>query len=99
MTKQYYVYIIKNRLRGTLYIGVTNDIARRMYEHKNKLIEGFSKKYSLDKLVYCEICDDINSALRREKILKEWKRVWKIELIEQSNSNWNDLIENDVIIK
>jgi len=74
-----------------LYIGVTSDIVKRMYEHKNKLVDGFSKKYSLNKLVYSESCTDANAAIKREKMLKEWKRVWKIELIEQINPNWLDL--------
>jgi len=98
MNKQYYVYIITNKPRGTLYIGVTDNIARRMQEHKNKMIDGFSKKYSLDKLVYCENYTDINDAIIREKMLKEWKRIWKIELIEQSNPKWEDLVEKDVFI-
>jgi putative endonuclease len=92
--KLYFVYIITNKVRGILYIGVTNDIARRMYEHKNKMIEGFSKKYSLDKLVYCESCNDVEAAINREKMLKKWDRLWKVELIEQMNPNWNDLSEN-----
>ena len=92
--KQYYVYIITNKPRGTLYIGVTDDITRRIYEHKNKLLDGFSKKYSLDKLVYCESCNNINDAIHREKILKKWERVWKIELIEQQNPKWEDLYKS-----
>ena len=99
MSKRYYVYIITNNPRGTLYIGVTDDIARRLFEHKNKMINGFSKKYLLDKLVYCETCNDINAAIQREKALKKWERLWKIELIEQTNPDWNDLMETDVIIR
>jgi putative endonuclease len=91
MEKRYYVYIITNKPRGILYIGITNSIERRIYEHKNKLIEGFSKKYSLDKLVYCECCDDVYAAIKREKMLKKWNRLWKIELIESVNPNWEDL--------
>ena len=98
MNKQYYVYIITNKPRGTLYIGITNDIIRRMQEHKNKMVEGFSKKYSLDKLMYYESYADVKEAIGREKMLKEWKRVWKIELIEQNNPNWEDLIEKDIFI-
>ena len=99
MNKQYYVYIITNKTRGTLYIGVTNDIIGRMYEHKNKLIPGFSKKYSLTKLIYFEQYADIREAIKREKMLKKWERIWKLELIEQFNPNWNDLIESDIFIK
>ncbi|GHT49455.1 nuclease [Endomicrobiia bacterium] len=94
MEKQYYVYVITNKPRGTLYIGVTSNIARRIYEHKNKMIDGFSKKYSLYKLVYCESCNDVNAAIKREKMLKKWNRIWKIELIEKINPNWNDLYKN-----
>jgi len=88
--KNYYVYIITNN-RKTLYIGVTNDLERRMYEHKHKLIEGFSKKYNLTKLVYYEIYNNINDAIKREKQLKNWQREWKIKLIENMNPEWRDL--------
>lgn len=88
--KSYYVYILSNSSK-TLYIGVTNNLERRMYEHKNKLIEGFTKKYNLTKLVYFEVCNNINDAIRREKQLKNWHRAWKINLIEELNPNWNDL--------
>jgi putative endonuclease len=94
MPKQYYVYILTNKPRGTLYIGITGNIAKRIYEHKNKIIDGFSKKYDLNKLVYCESCDDVNAAIAREKMLKKWNRIWKIELIEQLNPAWDDLSEN-----
>jgi len=88
--KSYYVYIITNNSK-TLYIGVTNDLVRRIYEHKNKFIDGFSNKYNLNKLVYFEITNDIHVALKREKQLKNWHRQWKINLIEENNPNWNDL--------
>jgi putative endonuclease len=91
MSYKYYIYIITNKKNGTLYIGVTSNIARRIYKHKNKLFKGFSSKYSLDKLVYCETYDNIQNAIRREKQLKNWKREWKIELIEKSNKDWKDL--------
>lgn len=91
---QYYVYILSNKKNGTLYIGVTNNLERRIFEHKNKLIEGFSKKYSLTKLMYFEIFQHIEEAIKREKRLKKWKRQWKINLIEQNNPNWNDLAAN-----
>ncbi len=93
MNKSYYVYIITNSKHGTLYIGVTNDLKRRIYEHKNKLIDGFSKRYSLDILVYYEETSSIESAIIREKQLKKWKRGWKIELIEEKNPTWEDLYE------
>jgi putative endonuclease len=96
--KNYYVYILTNEAR-TLYIGVTNDLERRLYEHKNKLIEGFTKKYNLTKLVYYETTTDIRDAIAREKQLKElvlslpkeWLRIKKITLIEESNPGWDDL--------
>ena len=91
MQKDYYVYIITNHTNTTLYIGVTNDIARRMYEHKNKLMGGFSAKYNLCKLVYYEHTEDVYSAINREKQLKRWHREWKINLIKENNPDFNDL--------
>ena len=91
--KNMYVYIITNKKDGTLYIGVTNNLVRRIYEHKNKIFKGFSYKYGLDKLVYYEHFDDIESAILREKELKKWRRLWKIELIEKDNPEWKDLYE------
>ena len=88
---QYFTYLVTNRKDGTLYIGVTNDLERRMYEHKNKLIEGFTSKYNLNKLVYFEQFQYVNDAIRREKQFKNWNRQWKIELIEKDNPDWNDL--------
>ena len=96
MSKQYYVYIISNHSNNVLYIGVTNDLARRIYEHKNKLIKGFSSKYNLVKLVYYEITESIESAIAREKQLKNWHRDWKINLINQFNPEWKDL-SNDFL--
>lgn len=75
----------------TLYTGVTNDLKRRVFEHKNKLVEGFTKRYNITKLVYYEETSDINSAIRREKQLKNWHRQWKIDLIESVNKDWDDL--------
>ena len=92
--KTYYVYILASKRNGTLYIGVTSNLVKRIYEHKNKLIEGFTKKYNVDKLVYYEETSDINVAIKREKQLKKWNRKWKLELIEKGNPNWNDLAEN-----
>jgi putative endonuclease len=93
MEKQYYVYILTNKSNKVLYIGVTNDLERRMYEHKNKMIDGFTKKYNLTKLVYFEATTNINSAIEREKQLKNWHRDWKINLIEEFNPEWKDLSE------
>ncbi len=87
----YYVYILASQKNGTLYIGITNNIQRRIYEHKNNLIDGFTKKYKVHNLVYYEQTDSVESAIIREKQLKNWKREWKIKLIEESNINWVDL--------
>jgi putative endonuclease len=89
--KQYYVYILTNKANKVLYIGVTNNLERRMYEHKNKLIGGFTSKYNLTKLVFYEVTNDIKSALQREKQLKNWHRDWKIKTISEFNPEWNDL--------
>lgn len=89
--RQYYVYILTNKSNNVLYIGVTNDLIRRIFEHKNKLLEGFTKKYNLQKLVYYEATSNIESAINREKQLKNWHRDWKINLINQFNPDWKDL--------
>ena len=88
---QYYLYILTNKINGTLYIGVTNDLERRMFEHKNKLVRGFTAKYGLNKLIYFETYQYVNDAITREKNMKKWKRQWKIDLIEKENPNWKDL--------
>jgi putative endonuclease len=88
---QYYVYILSNKKNGTLYIGVTNDLERRLWEHKNKVNEGFAKKYGLDKLVYFEKFQFIKEAILREKNMKKWKRQWKKNRIEDENPDWVDL--------
>ncbi len=88
--KRYYVYILTSET-GTLYIGVTNDIQRRIYEHKHGLIEGFTKKYSVTRLVYYEETPEINEAITREKEIKKWRRSRKIDLIKSMNSEWKDL--------
>jgi putative endonuclease len=87
----FYVYILASRKNGTLYIGVTNDLVRRVYDHRNNAIEGFTKKYSVHTLVYYEPYKDVRDALTREKRLKKWKRQWKINLIENTNPDWKDL--------
>jgi len=89
--KTYYVYILANKRNGTLYIGVTKDLIRRVYEHKNDLVPGFTNRYGVHKLVYYEQVDDIRSALEREKQLKKWSRRWKLDLIESANPYWRDL--------
>jgi len=89
--KTYYVFILASKRNGTLYIGITNDLTRRVFEHKAGLINGFMKKYSVNKLVYFESTNDVNAAILQEKRLKKWKRQWKIELIEKSNPDWKDL--------
>ena len=95
-TKQYYVYILFNKKNGTLYVGVTNDLVKRVWQHKNKVVEGFSKQYNIDKLGYYEICNDINSAIAREKQLKGGNRKTKLELIELNNPDWQDLYDEIV---
>ncbi|HLA50700.1 MAG TPA: GIY-YIG nuclease family protein [Thermodesulfobacteriota bacterium] len=89
--KQYYVYILASKRNGTLYIGVTSNLIKRIYEHKNNLVDGFTQKYNVHNLVYYEITEDIHSAIKREKQLKKWKRNWEISLIEKRNTEWNDL--------
>ena len=92
MINNYYVYILASRPNGTLYVGVTNDLQRRIFEHKNNLIEGFTKKCNVHTLVCYETTNDINTALNREKELKRYTRKKKIILIETSNPHWKDLI-------
>jgi len=82
---------LASKRNGTLYIGVTNNLERRIYEHKNKIVPGFSKKYNVDKLVFFEFTNDISSAVQREKQLKNWNRKWKVALIENDNPTWKDL--------
>ena len=89
--RQYFVYILTNLSNRVLYVGVTNDLRRRMYEHKNKLVEGFTKKYNLTKLVYFESFNHINDAIAAEKRIKGWLRIKKIKLIESVNVEWRDL--------
>ena len=94
--KQYYVYILASKRNGTLYVGVTDDLFQRIYQHKNNLVEGFTKKYKVHSLVYYESSSNVHSALQREKRIKKWKRKWKLELIEKNNPEWNDLY-NEII--
>ena len=87
----HHVYMLASSKHGTLYVGVTNNLVRRTYEHKSKSVDGFSKRYDIDKLVWFEVYDDPVNAIAREKELKKWRRDWKIRLIEESNPNWDDL--------
>ncbi len=91
--RQYYVYILASKRNGTLYIGVTNDLVKRVYQHREGITDGFTKKYNVHKLMYFEATNDIHAALYREKRLKAWKRAWKIRLIQESNPDWKDLYE------
>jgi putative endonuclease len=91
MSKNYYVYILASKRNGTLYIGVTQDLLKRVDLHKKELLDGFTKKYNVNILVHYEVYQDIKDAILREKRLKKWKREWKIKLIEEKNPNWEDL--------
>jgi putative endonuclease len=91
--RDYYVYILASDRNGTLYVGVTNDLARRVYEHRNDLIEGFTKRYGVHRLVWFEVHGDINEAILREKRIKKWNRSWKLRVIEAMNPDWIDLTE------
>ena len=93
MNNTYYAYILTNKNKTVLYIGVTNDLKRRVYEHKNKLIKGFSSKYNINSLIYFEIFQNVNEAILREKRLKEWKREWKEGIINEQNPLWEDLYD------
>lgn len=87
------VYVLASKRNGTLYIGVTSDLCKRVWEHKNDLVEGFTKRYRVHHLVYYELHDDMVSAIEREKQMKKWNRAWKLELIEKHNPDWQDLWE------
>jgi putative endonuclease len=87
-----------NQENGTIYVGVTNSLARRVYEHKKKLVKGFTSKYDLDKLVYFEETSDVESAIAREKQIKAWRRHWKLELVNKSNPNWEDLSDEPELL-
>lgn len=93
MGKNYYVYIITNKKEGAFYIGMTSNLPKRIWEHKNKIVEGFSQKYNLNKLVYYEVFDTPEEAIKREKRLKKWDREWKLQAIEEFNPEWSDLYE------
>ncbi|MGA2782429.1 MAG: GIY-YIG nuclease family protein [Smithella sp.] len=91
--KQYYVYILANKKNGTLYIGVTNDLVKRIYEHKQNLTDGFTKEHNIHDLVYYEHHNKVEEAILREKQMKKWNRKWKIRLIEEKNPEWKDLYD------
>ena len=93
VSKQPAVYILASERNGTLYIGVTSDLPKRVWEHKNDVVEGFTKRYGVHRLVYYELHEDMESAIRREKQMKKWNRAWKLELIEKQNPDWRDLWE------
>lgn len=95
--KNYYIYILASQRNGTLYIGVTSDLIRRVQEHKQDLIYGFTKKYKVHNLVYYEQTEDVYAAMSREKALKKWNRQWKINLIEKENPNWKDLYASIIL--
>jgi putative endonuclease len=92
--KQPCVYMLASKRNGTLYIGVTSDLIKRVWEYKQDFVEGFTKKYGVHDLVWYELLEDMQTAIAREKALKEWKRAWKLELIEKMNPLWKDLYEN-----
>lgn len=89
----YFVYLMASKRNGTLYLGVTNDLVRRVYEHKEKAVAGFSARYGANQLIWFETHEDVTAAIEREKEIKKWKRAWKLALIEKSNPEWIDLYE------
>jgi len=94
MSKIYYVYLLASGKRGTLYIGVTNDLLRRVYEHKTDAVEGFTKRHRVKRLVWYDTTADVEAAILQEKRMKRWRRQWKIELVEKANPDWRDLYDN-----
>ena len=94
MSRSYFVYILASRRNGTLYVGVTNNLVRRVWEHREGLIAGFTRRHGVKKLVHFEEFQDIHHAIHREKRLKRWKREWKMNLIQQANVQWNDLYDD-----
>jgi putative endonuclease len=96
MNKTFCVYVVTNRRNGALYVGVTSDLPRRIWQHKQKEVAGFTARYGVDKLVYYQTCESAESAIQREKQLKKWSRSWKLRLIEEKNPDWRDLYEEIV---
>ena len=93
MDRQYYVYIMTNNAYGTLYVGITNNLVRRAWEHRNSLVLGFTKDHEPHRLVWFEVHGDVEEAIRREKLIKTWHRDWKVNLIQARNPSWRDLFE------
>ena len=91
--KKFYVYILASKKNGFLYVGLTSDLGKRVWEHKNEVVEGHTKKYKVKRLVYFEIFEDFENAEQYEKKLKKWRRQWKIDLIERDNPDWNELYD------
>jgi putative endonuclease len=98
MRKRFFVYILANRLKGVLYVGVTNDLGRRIWEHKTKVVPGFTSKYGVTRLVYFEEYASILEARARERALKRWRRAWKFKLIEDTNPTWRDLFDELILL-
>lgn len=96
MTKQFFVYITASKRNGTLYVGVTSDLPARIWQHKNKVMAGFTAKYNVELLVYLEPHEQAHSAILRERLINQWRRAWKIRLIEESNPQWRDLYDDIV---
>jgi len=94
--KTYYVYLMASQKNGTLYVGVTSDLVRRVWEHKHDVVEGFTKKYQVHRLVWFEASTDVTAAIHREKQIKKWNRQWKVNLIEKENPEWADLYDQIV---
>jgi putative endonuclease len=92
--KQPAIYILASKKNGTLYVGVTSDLVKRIWDHKNDIVKGFTKRYKIHDLVWHELHDNIDAAIEREKNMKEWKRAWKVKLIEENNPQWNDLYDS-----
>ena len=93
MDRHYYVYILTNKAYGTLYVGITNDLVRRAWEHRNDFVEGFTRTHQLHRLVWYEVHEDVEEAIRREKLIKKWHRDWKVNLIQALNPGWLDLYD------
>lgn len=93
MSKQPCVYLLASKRNGTLYVGVTSDLVKRVWEHKNHAVDGFTKRYEIDQLVWYEVHETMESAIQREKAIKEWQRAWKLKLIEENNPDWKDLYD------
>jgi putative endonuclease len=94
MKENFYIYILSSQRRGTLYVGITSNLTKRAYEHKNDLVDGFTKKYGVHQLVYYEVATDAKAALSRERQIKKWNRAWKLRLIEEHNPEWVDLYDS-----